>query len=99
MNGTKQRNKGSGSIYQNSRGQWVASMEAGWTERGTRRRITLKARTEDGVRARLIEVQRRIAAEGAITQSCRTVTIKRWADHWLEQRQRTVRPGTFVSDC
>lgn len=93
----KQRRKGTGSVYQNSRGQWVASIEAGWTERGTRRRITLKARTEAAVRARLIEAQQQIASEGSAVHLS-GITVKRWADRWLEQRQRIVRPGTYVSD-
>src|SRR5699024_966974 len=93
----KQRRKGTGSIYQNSRGQWVAVIEAGWTERGTRRRLTLKARTEKEVRARLAEAQRRVAAEGSVT-SFASITVKRWADQWLVERQRVVRPGTYVSD-
>lgn len=93
----KQRRKGTGSIYQNSRGQWVAAIEAGWTEGGLRHRLTLKARTEAEIRARLAEAQRRIAAEGAVT-SFASITLKRWADQWIAQRQRVVRPGTFVSD-
>lgn len=93
----KQRRKGTGSIYQNSRGQWVAAIEIGWTERGTRHRLTLKARTESEVRARLAEAQRRISTEG-VTASFASITIKRWSEQWLEQRQRTVRPGTYVSD-
>lgn len=94
---SKQRVKGTGSIYQNSRGQWVASVEAGWTERGRRRRITLKARTEARVRARLEEAHRRLTVEGPTT-SFASITVKRWADQWLAERQRIVRPGTFVSD-
>lgn len=94
----KKRSKGTGSIYQNSRGQWVASIEAGWTERGTRRRITLKAHTKAEVRIRLVEAQHRIAAEGHTAQTWGNITVKRWADRWLEQRQRIVRPGTYVAD-
>lgn len=93
----KQRSKGTGSIYQNSRGQWVAALEAGWTERGTRRRLTLKARTDTEARARLAEAQRRIARDGPVT-SFATTTVRRWAHQWLEHRQRIVRPGTYVSD-
>lgn len=98
MSRMKQRGKGTGSVYRNSRGQWVASIEAGWTERGTRRRITLKARTESAVRVRLAEVQRRIATEGHTAHANGNITVKRWSDYWLEQRQRIVRPGTYVSD-
>jgi len=94
---TKQRSKGSGSIYQNSRGQWVAVMEAGWTDHGSRRRITLKARTKAAVRARLVEAQRRILVDGPAASFIH-ITLKRWADEWLAQRQHVVRPGTFVSD-
>lgn len=93
----KQRRKGTGSIYKNSRGQWVAAVEAGWTVRGTRRRLTFKARTKAGARARLLEARRRIEAEGGLT-SVTSITLKRWADQWLAQRQRSVRPGTYVSD-
>lgn len=75
----------------------MASIEAGWTARGTRRRLTLKARTEVQVRARLAEAQRRIASEGPAAAFA-SVTVKCWADDWLAGRQRIVRPGTFVSD-
>ncbi|WP_260840112.1 tyrosine-type recombinase/integrase [Gordonia pseudamarae] len=94
----KQRSKGTGSIYQNARGQWVASIEAGWSERGSRHRVTFKGRTKAAVRARLTEAQRRATAELATSQTCGSITVKRWAERWLEQRQRIVRPGTFVSD-
>lgn len=97
MSRSKQRSKGTGSIYRNSRGQWVAAIEVGWSAQGTRRRLTLKARTEADVRARLVEAQRRIATEGPAA-TFTTVTMKRWADQWLAQRQHVVRPGTFVSD-
>lgn len=97
MSRSKQRSKGSGSVYQNSRGQWVAAIEAGWTAQGARHRLTLKAQTEADVRARLAEAQRRIATEGPAAAFA-TVTMKHWADQWLAERQRTVRPGTFVSD-
>ena len=98
MSGATQRSKGSGSIYRNARGQWVAAIEAGWSERGTRRRLTLKARTEAEVRARLAEAQQRITAEGPAASLGNRVTVKRWADMWLEERQRVVRPGTYIAD-
>lgn len=75
----------------------MAAFEVGWTAQGTRRRHTFKARTQAAVRARLSEAQRRLAAEGP-TVTFVTVTLKRWSDQWLAQRQRIVRPGTFVSD-
>lgn len=97
MGQRRPRRKGTGSIYRNSRGQWVAAIEAGWSESGKRRRLTFKARTESEVRARLAHAQQRIAVEGP-TASFVSISLKRWADEWLEHRQRLVRPGTFVSD-
>lgn len=97
MASSNRRGKGTGSVYQNSRGQWVAAIEAGWTAQGGRHRLTLKARTEAEVRARLADAQRRIATEGPAATFA-TVTLKLWSDRWLTERQRIVRPGTFVSD-
>lgn len=97
MGQRRPRRKGTGSIYRNSRGQWVAAIEVGWSATGKRRRITFKVRTEAEIRARLIQAQQRIAVEGP-TASFSSISVKRWADEWLEYRQRIVRPGTFVSD-
>lgn len=97
MQRSKQRSKGTGAVYQNSRGQWVAAIEAGWTECGTRRRLTLKARTEAEVLTRLAEAQKRILTASPVT-SFASATIKRWTDQWLARRQHIVRPGTFVAD-
>lgn len=97
MGQRRPRRKGTGSIYRNSRGQWVAAIEVGWSVTGKRRRITFKARTEAEVRARLVQAQQRIAVEGP-TASFSSISVRRWADEWLEHRQRIVRPGTFVSD-
>ncbi|WP_168203896.1 tyrosine-type recombinase/integrase [Humibacter ginsenosidimutans] len=72
-------------------------MEAGWSDHGTRRRITLKATTKPAVRARLIEAQRKFLLDGS-APSLAHITLKRWADEWLARRQLVVRPGTFVSD-
>lgn len=97
MGQRRPRRKGTGSIYRNSRGQWVAAIEVGWSVTGKRRRVTFKARTQAEVRARLAQAQQRIAVEGP-TASFASTSVKRWADEWLDQRQRIVRPGTFVSD-
>lgn len=76
----------------------MAAIEAGWTAGGARRRITMKARTEAAVRARLSEAQRVLASEGLVAASSVSISMKRWSDLWLEERQRTVRPGTYVAD-
>lgn len=75
----------------------MASLEAGWSPSGKRRRVTFKARTEVEVRARLDAARLRLAQEGP-TATFRSVTVKTWADQWIVERERTVRPGTFVAD-
>src|SRR5699024_9139781 len=48
------RDYGTGSVYQRARdGKWVASVEVGWTTKGTRRRRTKTAETEAKARSAL----------------------------------------------
>lgn len=89
------RDYGSGSVYQRkSDGLWVATIEAGWTAAGARRRLTVTAKTEGAVkrkrRDRLAEIER----EGLPTQSART-TVKQWADQWLDMKATKLRPGSY----
>ena len=95
----KRRQYATGSVYKRaSDGKWVGTIEAGWTERGTRRRITVTGKSEPEVKAKLKERQRQIAREGVPQASHRT-TVKAWAEEWLGMRQRTVRPKPWATDA
>lgn len=93
----QRRDHGSGSIYQRkSDGLWIATIEAGWTPTGARRRLTVSAKTEGEVkrkrRDRLAEIER----QGMPTQNART-TVKQWAEQWLDLAADRMRPGSYRS--
>ena len=93
----KRRQYGTGSVYRRSDGRWAGTIEAGYTERGTRRRITRTGATAAEVKAKLKELQRQVSAEGMPAASSRT-TVKVWADAWLEVTQRDLRPRSWNAD-
>jgi len=96
----KRRQYGTGGvIHDKTNNRWVGRIEAGWTAKGTRRRITVTAKTEAECKRKLKEKQRQIAAEGLPTAGVATnTTVKTWAEQWLTMREKTVRPDTFTSD-
>lgn len=98
MTPRKRRAYGSGSVWQRSDGRWYGVIEAGYTARGGRRRITVSAKTEAEAKRRLKEKQRQVAAEGVSDASSRT-TVKAWSETWLEMTQRTLRPKPWATDA
>ncbi len=97
MTEKKRRDYGSGSVYERSDGRWYGVIEAGWTERGTRRRITVSGKTEAAVKVRLRKKLAEIEANG-ITNVNAKATVKQWADEWLTIRERTQRPKSWLGD-
>lgn len=93
----KRRTYGEGSVYQRaSDSRWVGTVEAGYTETGARRRLTVTAKTEAEAKRRLKERRRQLEAEGSPVTG--RTTVKAWADQWLEITARTSRPKTHVTD-
>lgn len=89
------RPHGTGSVYHDPRGYWIASIEAGWSADGTRRRRRRVARSERDARAALREMAREIdPGQGVVT----TMTVKTWADRWLPIHQGEVRPHAYATD-
>src|SRR5690606_41899393 len=82
----KRRPYGSGSVTQRPDGKWVARVEAGWTDRGTRRRISRVRATEAEAKRALRDLQRELAEGTAVGGG--KVTVKAWADEWLETQAR-----------
>lgn len=86
-----------GSVYQRKGdGMWIGTIEAGWTERGTRRRITVSGKTEAIAKRRLREKRAQIEADGVPTVNART-TVKQWADEWLGHVENSMRPSSFAT--
>jgi integrase len=91
------REHGSGSFYQRaSDGLWVGTVEAGWTATGSRRRVTVSAKTEGAAKRKLRDKKAEIEREGLPTQSAKT-TVKAWAEQWLDIVAGQLRPGSFRS--
>ena len=90
------RTYGTGSLYQRaSDGRWCATIEAGYTKTGARRRVTVTGKTRGEVGRKLKAKQREIArGEEA---SART-TVKAWAETWIRQRATVDRPKTHTTD-
>lgn len=96
----RRRPHGTGGVYQRaSDGLFVATIEAGWTTKGTRRRITVSAKTKKAAETKLKEKQRQIAREGLPTEgvSSRT-TVKAWSETWLVELARHARPKYFATE-
>ncbi|HEY9249245.1 MAG TPA: tyrosine-type recombinase/integrase [Rariglobus sp.] len=92
----RRRQYGTGTVYQRHDGRWAGSMEAGWTTRGTRRRVTVVAATEAEAKRRLKEKHR--AALAGEQVGGRKVTVKAWVQTWLDAQARRVRPKTLETD-
>lgn len=90
------RDYGSGSVYQRADGRWVGSISKGWTERGTRRRVTVTGKTKAEATRRLRQKVNELDA-GAVVEASSRKTVKAWADEWLPMAERTLRPHTFTA--
>jgi integrase len=91
------RQYGTGSIYQRRDGRWVGSVEAGWTKKGNRRRVSVTGRSEAEVKSRLRARQRDIADHGVPEVSTRT-TVKDYAERWLATTVTRLRPNSWNAD-
>src|SRR5690625_993489 len=87
---------GEGSFYYRSRDQrWVGTLEAGWTPKGTRRRITVTDKDEDRAWDKLQAKRKQIALEGIAAALQRDATVATWVREWLKIQSRTLRPNTY----
>ena len=84
---------GEGSFYQAANGRWIGVIEAGWTERGTRKRVTVSSKDKGIAWDKLTAARKRIALGQAPTVS--SPTVKTWADQWLTDRAQRVAASTM----
>lgn len=99
MTKDKRRQYGSGSVYQRkSDGRWMGVIQAGWTEKGTRRVITVSAATEVEAKRKVERKRRELDGSGQPAADAR-VTVKAWAEAWLEIHQRSARPKYYATDA
>jgi len=94
------RKYGEGSVFQRADGRWLGVLDAGFTERNTRRRVSVTGKTEGEVKRKLRDKRAEIAkASGQVSSGASLRrTVKSWVDEWLPIRQATVRPATYAVD-
>ncbi len=97
---TARRPHGTGSIRELPQGGYQVSVEAGWTQRGTRRRIRRNIRTtgRDGM-AEARVVLRKLLQSDAPSEGSGHLTVKAWADRWLDVTVHAVRPKTWSTNA
>ena len=87
------RGKGEGSIYQNSRGQWCASIELPPSADGQRRRKAISSKSKAVVVQKLREIQKDKAVHGDL--ATRSMSLTAWLTHWLDDAATAnLRPNT-----
>lgn len=90
------RDYGTGTIFQRAdRKGWVGRIEAGTRPDGSRRRIERTGPTEGAVKRKLIEVRRKIDAEGFDAAAAVSPSVGQWIEQWLGIIQREQRPTSF----
>jgi integrase len=89
------RQRGEGSVYQRSDGQWVATLDLGWRD-GIRRRKVLYGRTQKIAIKKLNDAKRDVATHGDIPTA--GTTLEKWLRTWLEDicpTKQRMRPKTL----
>lgn len=90
--GTKRRGYGEGSVYQRaSDGRWCATIEAGFTASGARRRLVVTAKTRTEALKKRDRKSREVEQYGDSGWDPRT-TVKQWIETYLEQRKQPPKP-------
>ena len=86
---------GTGSVTQRKRdGKWVATLDVGWTERGTRRRISRVRSTKAQANAALRDMLATGTPQAAAAVGAKP-TVKTWAEKWLTDAALDMRPTTW----
>ena len=92
------RDYGTGSVYQRaSDGRWLGVIDAGYTANGTRRRITVTAKTKKAAQNKLRDKRNELDAQGHHNVR-RTITVAKWSEQWLAAIQPHVRPSAYDTD-
>lgn len=78
-------------------GRWVGTYEAGFTKRGTRRRPKVTATTKKGAEQKLRQALLKVQ-DGEGSAGGGKLTVKTWAERWLENRVDTSRPRSWATD-
>lgn len=88
------RENGTGNVYQRKDGLWVARVEAGYTRNGTRRRVTVSAKTEAQCKRKLRDLIKKLDSGAAVGPEAR-INLKAYAEQWLEKKRAKLSPKGY----
>lgn len=98
MAATHRRQYGTGSLYERKDGRWIGRLQVGWTERGTKRVVSVSAATKVLCKRRL-DSKRLDLANGIDAPGDVRLTVKAWAATWLEAHERKASPKYYGTDA
>lgn len=87
-----------GSLYQRADGMWIGAIRSGHTASGADRRITVSSKDRATAKRKLRDKLLQIEREGTPTTGAR-VTVKKFAEEWVESRKTEVRAGPWRTDA
>lgn len=79
------------------KGRWFGVIEAGFTASGSRRRISVSAKSKPAAQRKLRDKRVELDQAGRAGAK-RTVTVAKWAAEWLTSIESTVRPASYEAD-
>lgn len=90
------RGKGEGSIYQDARGLWRATVELPPSADGKRRRKVISSKKKTVVVSKMRALQNEVASHGDMPT--RGITVQGWVDKWLDEiAPKKIAPGPLRS--
>lgn len=92
------RSSGTGSVFQNSDGVWIGRIEAGYTRTGGRSRIVVRGKSRKEAERKLQRKRGELDRDGVAALGTARVTVKAWAETWLEITERKLRPKTWATN-
>ncbi len=87
------RGRGEGSIYRRGDGTWCATISAGYSSEGKRRRKTVYGATKADVQDGLRKAASEIAAGGPV--ECLKLTVGEFLDRWLKSARGSLAPTSY----
>ena len=86
-------------VWDEAKQTWRGRISAGYSPSGSRRVIDVTSKDEDEAWAKFIAKKAEIEAGTLTSSEVERMTVKAWAETWLEDRQQHVRPKTFATDA
>lgn len=92
----KRRTYGSGGLTQRADGIWVGTIEAGWSDTGKRRRVTVSSKDHDTAARKLRDKRHQLDRAGQAQVNVRA-TVKAITDQWLPIQSTRLRPKSYAT--